>query len=367
LVDDASRCADTKELRMTTMQAVVYEGPRAATMMREVARPVPEPGQVVLDVAACGVCGTDVHVWQGALPLAGPRVLGHEFAGVVAAVGAGVHDVRVGDRVVSETAAEVCMACVYCRSGQYNVCPQRRGFGFGVDGAMADAVLSRPAILHRVPAQLPLLHAALTEPACVAYNACIEKSHPRPGDHTVVIGPGPIGLLCLAVLRLTGPSRLTMVGLRADAPRLDLARAMGATEVIIADEDDAVAAVRNAGDGFGAHLVIDAVGVAATVQQSIAMVRPNGQVTKIGWGAAPLGFSLDPVVAKAVTFQGSFSHTYDTWERVLRLLAHQQIDVRPLVRTFALDAWHAGFVGMEELAIAKAVLLPGGMARAECG
>ncbi len=348
-----------------TMQALVYDGPRDATILRELARPAPGPGQVLLQVAACGVCGTDVHVWQGAFDLVGPRVLGHEFAGIVAAVGAGVHDVRVGERVVSETAAEVCTTCVYCRSGQYNVCPNRRGFGFGFDGAMANYVLTRPAILHRVPETLPMLHAALTEPGCVAYNAIIEKSHPRPGDHTVVLGPGPIGLMCLAVLRLTGPSRLTMVGLKADAPRLELARAMGATDIIIADDEDAVAAVMNAGDGFGAHLVIDAVGVSATLKQSIEMVRPNGQITKIGWGAAPIGFSLDPLVAKAATLQGSFSHTYDTWERVVRLLASKQIDVQPLVRAFELGAWHDGFVGMEELAIAKSVLMPGGATLAE--
>jgi alcohol dehydrogenase/L-iditol 2-dehydrogenase len=347
------------------MPALVYSAPREGTLLREVDRPRAGPGEVLLKVAAVGVCGTDVHVWQGTASARGPVVLGHEFAGVVAEVGPGVEGVRVGERVVSETAAWVCEACAYCRAGQYNVCPRRRGFGFGANGAMAEYVRTRPAILHRVPDHLPLARAALTEPVCVAYNAVIEKSRPRPGDHAVVIGPGPIGLLCAQVLRLCGPSRLTVIGLRADWPRLELARRLGADEVIVADEEDTVARVLAYGDGLGADLVIDAVGVSATLDQSLDLVRPNGQITKVGWGPAPVGFSLDRLVIKAATLQGSFSHTFNTWERALALMNSGQIDVGPLARYFSLEDWLAGFEAMERLEIAKAVLLPNGAEVAE--
>jgi alcohol dehydrogenase/L-iditol 2-dehydrogenase len=348
-----------------TMQALVFSGPREGTFLAERAVPAAGPGEVILRVAACGVCGTDIHLWQHGRPGREPVTLGHEYAGVVAAVGEGVSGVRVGERVVSETAAYVCGACAYCRSGHYNVCPNRRGFGFQVDGAMANYVRTRPAILHRVPDTLPMAFAALTEPGCVAYNAIVEKSHPRPGDHAVVLGPGPIGLMCVAVLRLLGPSRLTVVGLRRDGLRLDLAGRMGADEVVVADEEDAVARVLSYGDGFGAHLVVDAVGVSATLAQSLEMVRPNGQITKIGWGRDPVGFSLDALIRKAATLQGSFSHTYGTWERVLGLLGSGQIDVAPLVMPFALGDWHAGFSAMEDLEAAKSVILPNGREIAE--
>jgi alcohol dehydrogenase/L-iditol 2-dehydrogenase len=348
------------------MHALVYTAPREGTLLQEIARPEPGPGQVLLQVAAVGVCGTDVHVWQGEhRHMRGPVVLGHEFAGVVAAVGPGVSDVQVGERVVSETAAFVCGACIYCRSGNYNVCPNRRGFGFQADGAMAHYVCSRPAILHRVPEHVPMAYAALTEPACVAYNAIIEKSRPRPGEHAVVIGPGPIGLMCVQILRLCGPARLTMIGLRQDSARLELAKLVGADEVIVADEEDAVERVRSWGDGFGAHLVVDAVGVSATLNQSLDLVRPNGQITKIGWGPAPVGFSIDRLVAKAATLQGSFSHTYNTWENVLALLGSGKLDIRPLIALYGLEDWHTAFSAMEDLEVAKAVLLPNGAARAE--
>lgn len=351
----------------TEMRALVYNAPRDGTSLQDLAQPKAGPGEVLLQVAAVGVCGTDVHAWQGTVNVRGPVVLGHEFGGVIADVGPGVEGLRVGERVVSETASWVCNSCVYCRSGHYNVCPKRRGFGFGADGGMAGYVRTRPAIVHRVPEALPLAHAALTEPVCVAFNAIIEKSRPRPGDHAVVLGPGPIGLLAVQVLRLCGPSRITLVGLRADASRLELAKQMGADEVIIADEDDAVAKVRSYGDGFGADLVVDAVGISATLDQSLDMVRPNGQITKIGWGPAPVGFSLDRLVGKAATLQGSFSHTYSTWERSLALMASRQINVEPLVSLFSLEEWHAGFEAMERLDIAKAVLLPNGEDLAEAG
>ncbi len=347
------------------MQALVYTAPREGTVLQEIAQPEAGPGEVVLQVGAVGVCGTDIHVWQGHSRQSKPVVLGHEFSGVVAAVGEGVENIKVGERVVSETAAYVCGTCAFCRSGNYNVCPNRRSFGFGVDGAMANYVRTRPAILHRVPSNVPLAHAALTEPACVAYNAIVEKSHPRPGDHAVVIGPGPIGLMCTQMLRLCGVARLTMIGLRADGMRLDLAQHFGADEIIVADEEDAVARVRSWGDGMGANLVVDAVGISATLDQSLDLVRPNGQITKIGWGPAPVGFSLDRLIAKAATLQGSFSHLFNTWERVLTLLSTGQLNVQPMMALFGLEDWHAGFSAMEDLEVAKAVLLPNGRELAE--
>lgn len=347
------------------MKALVYNAPREGTALQEIEQPEIGPNQVLLKVAAVGVCGTDVHVWQGPSKHHGPMILGHEFAGVVEAVGPAVEDVRVGERVVSETASYVCGTCAFCRSGNYNVCPNRRGFGFGPDGAMANYVRTRPPILHRVPENVPMAHAALTEPACVAYNAIIEKSHVRPGEHAVVIGPGPIGLMCTQVLRLCGVGRLSVIGLRADGMRLDLAKHFGADEVIIADEEDAVARVRSWGDGYGAHLVVDAVGISATLDQSLDLVRPNGQITKIGWGRAPVGFSIDRLISKAATLQGSFSHTFNTWEKVLTLMSTGQLDVAPMIALFSLDDWHAGFSAMEDLEIAKAVLLPNGREIAE--
>ena len=343
------------------MRAVVnFSDQPGSVELRELPDPQPGRGQVLLRVRAVGVCGSDLHQWHGPVGWAVnyPVVLGHEFAGEIAAIGPDVTGWQVGDRVTCETAAEICGVCEYCRTGNYNVCPQRRGFGYGVHGAMATYVVARQGLLHRIPEGVSFEEAALTEPASVAFNAIVEKSHPRPGDLIVIIGPGPIGLMALQVARLFSPLHLVMIGLARDEARLELAQRLGADRIIIADREDAVQAVRQLGDGLGAHLVVDAVGISETLRQSLELVRPNGQITKIGWGRAPVGFSLDPLIAKAATLQGSYSHTWPTWERVLQLMARGSLNARVISQTFPLEEWRAGFERMDSLAIAKAVLLP---------
>jgi len=343
------------------MRAVVnFSDQPGSVELRELPDPQPGRGQVLLRVRAVGVCGSDLHQWHGPVGWAVnyPVVLGHEFAGEIAAIGPDVTGWQVGDRVTCETAAEICGVCEYCRTGNYNVCPQRRGFGYGVHGAMATYVVARQGLLHHIPEGVSFEEAALTEPASVAFNAIVEKSHPRPGDLIVIIGPGPIGLMALQVARLFSPLHLVMIGLARDEARLELAQHLGADRIVVADREDAVQAVRQLGDGLGAHLVVDAVGISETLRQSLELVRPNGQITKIGWGRAPVGFSLDPLIAKAATLQGSYSHTWPTWERVLQLMARGSLNARVISQTFPLEEWRAGFERMDSLAIAKAVLLP---------
>lgn len=328
-------------------------------------RDIPEPpapgrGQVLLEVMAAGVCGSDIHLWRNhqSWPVTLPLVLGHEFAGVVTAVGEGVTGVAVGDRVACETAASVCGHCVYCRTGNYNLCPERLGYGALTDGAFTRYVMARPAILHPVPEGLSFAEAALTEPVCVAYNALVEQARVRPGDTVVIQGPGTIGIMALLVAKLHGANPIVMVGTDRDRQRLALARDLGATETVVLGERDLVEVIRGLGDGFGADVVVDVTGVSAALEQSLALVRPGGQIVKVGWGPQPLGFSLDPLVAKAVTLQGSFSHTWPTWERVLKLLASGQIDLKPLTTTYALSDWRAAFTDMESGANVKSLLLP---------
>lgn len=343
------------------MRAVVnYSDQPGSVELRDVPEPEPGPGQVLIRVRAVGVCGSDIHQWHGPVSwqVNYPVILGHEFAGSIAAVGEGVRDWQVGDRVACETAAEICGKCIYCRTGQYNVCPGRKGFGYGMDGAMATYVVARQELLHRIPEGVSFEEAALTEPASVAFHAIVEKSRPRPGDLVVILGPGPIGLMSLQVIRLFSPGYVIIVGLSKDEARLALARKLGADQIIVADQEDPVPVVRRLGDGLGADLVIDAVGVRETLKQSLEMVRPNGQITKIGWGREPVNFSLDPLIAKAATLQGTFSHTWPTWERVLGLMAQGRIDARAISETFPLVDWRVGFERMDSLAIAKAVLIP---------
>ena len=274
--------------------------------IRDVPEPKMGPGQVMVEVKATGVCGSDVHMWRNmqSWEITLPLVLGHEFAGVIVDVGGDVTGWEVGDRVAVETAAEVCDACVYCLSGNYNLCPNRLGYGALADGSMTSYVAARPQILHRVPDNVPDEHAALTEPICVAYNALVEKTAMKPGDLVVIQGPGPIGIMALQIARIRGAGALVVLGTDADAKRMEVAAELGADYTLNIQRDDPVALIESLGDGFGADLVIDATGVSKALQQSMELVRPNGRITKIGWGPQPLDFSLDPLVAKAVTLPG---------------------------------------------------------------
>jgi L-iditol 2-dehydrogenase len=343
------------------MRAIVnYEREPFAVELRE--KPTPEIGEddVLLAVKGVGVCGSDLHQWHASHSWAVnyPVTLGHEFCGVVAQVGKKVRGYKEGDRVVSETAASICGQCVYCRDGLYNLCPERKGFGYGLDGAMADFVRVPARCLHRIPNGVPFEDAAMTEPGCVACNAVLELSHITPGDTVVVLGPGTIGLMVVQMCKLAGPGQLVLVGTSRDEERLEVGRKLGATRTLMADKEDVVARVKEIGDGFGAHLIVDCVGTSAALKPCLEMVRPAGQITKVGWGKEPLGFSLDPLVQKAVTLQGSFSHTYKTWERVLGLMGNGQLNLAPMRRVFPLDDWETAFKTMDSLAIAKSVLTP---------
>lgn len=345
------------------MEALVkYDSRDHAVEIRQIPEPpAPGPNEVILEVKAAGVCGSDLHMWHEnhSWKIKLPLVLGHEFCGVVADVGANVTGFRVGDRVACETAAQVCNQCSYCLTGNYNLCPNRLGYGALADGAFTRYVTARPQILHHIPDNVPFEHAALTEPICVAYNALVEKtSSMKPGDKVVIQGPGPIGIMALLVTRLRGASEIIVLGTDRDQHRLDVAAEIGATHTVNIQRENVTDLVKSLGDGFGVDLVVDCTGVSIALKQALELVRPNGTITKIGWGPEPLGFSLDPLVGKAVTLQGSFSHTYSTWERVLGLLSSGQINLEPVIGgLYNLKDWETAFSKMDAGDNVKSVLM----------
>ncbi len=340
---------------MKSLAVVNFSSTPHSVELREFARPEPGADDVILAVEAVGVCGSDLHQWTGhhSWPVNYPVVLGHEFGGRIASLGPAVKGWSEGDRVVSETAAVIDANSPLTRAGLYNLEPKRKGFGYGVDGAMTRYVRVPARCLHRVPDTLPMEFAALTEPCCVAYNAVINNARVRPGDRVIVLGPGPIGILCAAVARLAG-AEVALVGLERDRTRLDVAKVYGC-EVIVGD---ATAWARQR-DGLGADGVIDAAGASAALKTALDLVRPAGWISKVGWGPQPLNFSLDQLVQKNVTLQGSFSHNWPVWERVLALLASGQLNVKPILGgVWALESWHEAFEKMHQGEIVKAVLKP---------
>jgi L-iditol 2-dehydrogenase len=346
---------------MAAMKAVVKYGLEDKEVeLRDVPEPEIGPTDVLLEMRAAGVCGSDVEFWRNRItyPINVPVVQGHEFCGVIAATGDDVTGFAVGDRVVSETGAHVCGVCEFCRAGEYNICPDRLGFGYGVNGAFTSYVCVPQRCLHRIPDGVPFEHAALTEPIAVSYNAVCVKSEFDPGDLVVVLGPGPIGLFAAQVAKIGG-ARVVISGLPADSVRLRAAEEIGFDAVIDVSQHSLEDLVAERTGGIGARLVVDAAGANAAFAQAMEIVRRNGQITKIAWNMEPLGISLDPIVAKAVRVQGSYSHTWRTWENVLRLLEAGALNMDAMISHVApITDWEDIYTAAEERHAVKAVLHP---------
>jgi len=334
---------------------VNYAPARGSVEIRDLPRPDIGAEDVLLEVAHVGVCGSDLHQWTAdhSWPVNYPVVLGHEFAGRIVELGSRVEGWKEGDRVVSETAAIISPDNPMTRRGLYNLDPTRRGFGYGVHGAMTRYVRVPQRILHAVPDALPFEQACLTEPCCVAYNAVVKNARIEPGDRVVVLGPGTIGILCAALAKQCG-AEVAVVGLPQDASRLAIAKQYGCDVII----GDATPWSRHR-DGLGCDGVIDAAGASATLKIALELVRPAGWISKVGWGPQPLGFNLDPLVQKNVTLQGSFSHHWPIWERVIALMTSGQFDVRPIIGgIWPITAWHTAFEKMHQGEVVKSILTP---------
>ncbi len=334
---------------------VNYAPEKGSVEIRGIEKPNLGESDVLLQVENVGVCGSDLHQWTSdhSWPVNYPVVLGHEFGGHIVALGKAVKDWKEGDAVVSETAAVINSKSPLSRQGLYNLDPDRKGFGYGVNGAMTKFVRVPARCLHQIPKGLEFEEACLTEPCSVAYNAVVQNSNIRPGDRVLVLGPGTIGILCAAIAVLCG-AEVAMVGLKSDASRLDIAKSYGCTPII---EDASAWAYER--DGLGVDCVIDAAGVSETLKLALKWVRPNGSITKVGWGPKPFNATLDPLVQKNVTLQGSFSHNWPIWEKVLTLLSTKKLDVKPIIGgVWSIEDWHVAFEAMHSGQVVKSILKP---------
>ena len=232
---------------------------------------VPGPGEIVIQPAACGLCGTDLELWRGQLDPAYvryPLTLGHEWSGVVEAVGDGVGRIAPGDRVVAECIVP-CGSCAACRVGATNTCETYDELGFTREGGASDQVVVPARLVHRLEPEVSLVDAALTEPTSVVFRG-LEKSPPFPGERVLVIGDGTIALLAAHLAALWSPAEIVMRGLRPEQEQL--ARSVGATGFTVDDE----------GLTEAFDLVIEAAGATAAMLRAITAARRGGRVLLLG-------------------------------------------------------------------------------------
>ena len=345
------------------MKALVKYGQKPDMVeIQEVPQPQVQSGTVKVAVKATGICGWDIEMWQHRManPVTVPVIQGHEFCGVIEEIGSGVQGWNLGDRIVSETSASVCGTCRWCRSGDYQICPERKGFGYGVDGAFASHVVVRQEILHPIPDNIGFNEAALTEPFCVGHHTMKDMVRIEQGDSVVVIGPGPIGLTCLQIAKLEGAGRTILIGIEGDQERMDLAQKQEwADHVIFADREDPVSRVKELTGGEGADVLADCAGNTEALSTALESARCFGQIVKVGWGPEPYNKSLDVLLRKSLKLVGTFGHNRSNWEEVLQLVSQDKLDITPLISAvLPLSRWREAFQQVEDRRAIKIVLKP---------
>ncbi|KAA0121545.1 sorbitol dehydrogenase [Methylobacterium sp. P1-11] len=285
------------------------------------APPEPGAGRVTIAVAAAGICGSDIHAFEwtpgyGFMNLFMPVTLGHEFAGIVRAVGDGVTALAVGDRVTCWPTVP-CGACSACAADRPQDCQSRRIVGLHADGAFAEQVVVPAANCRRLPDDMPLAIAALAEPLAVAVNA-VDVAEVGPGDRVAVLGPGPIGLCIAFVAQLRGAVVL-LAGLD-DAARLDVARRIGIRETADLTSGSLEAAIRNALGGE-ADRVIEATGSARSVVEGLAALRSGGVLVVAGIHSGSLDLDLTSFVRSKKQLRAAHDTTARAFDEAIRLLA----------------------------------------------
>jgi L-iditol 2-dehydrogenase len=302
----------------------------------EMPRPVPGPEEVVVQVAACGICGSDVHGYDGTsgrrIP---PIVMGHEAAGTIAEAGAGVTSFKPGDRVTFDSTV-YCGECDYCRSGQVNLCDFRQVVGVSCGdyrraGAFAEYVVVPQRILYKLPDALSFPEAAMLEAVSVALHA-VRLSEFKGGERVLVIGAGMIGLLTLQAARAGGASCVIVADV--DATRLKMAKEMGADEVVQLFGAELIAEVMRLTAGKGVDVALEAVGRNETVSAAIDSVRKGGTVTLIGNITPEVTLPLQKVVTRQIRLQGTAASAGE-YPQAIDLMTSGKIRVKSLITAVA--------------------------------
>ncbi len=323
------------------MKAAVFRG-IGEVEVADVPRPVPGPGEVLIRVGYCGICGSDLEAFHTGMYEPG-LIMGHEFAGVIAEVGPEVAGWQVGDRVVVGDAIP-CGACAPCREGRLNACESLTMIGVTHDGALAEYARIAAVGLYRLPDAVSLRRGALVEPLTVALHG-VRQSRLRAGDHALVMGAGPIGLLTLQCALLAGARTVAVT--EVDPTRAALAARLGATAVLNPMRDNVGVALAGLTGGRGPDVIYICTGAPAPFRDAISLVRKGGQIYLLGLCVEPVEADFMSVVLNDLCIEGSLAGQL-VFPAAIDLVAQGRVDVESLVsHEIALDEVVTG--GFERL------------------
>ena len=332
-------------------------------MMENYPEPECGPEDIIVQIRAAAICGADMKHWgvdtgyddTNCPPDQQQSVRGHEFAGDIVKVGELVKDWHVGQRVVSDNSAYVCGKCPACERGDFLCCENKINLGLDWNtwGGGFSKYCKIPGEILRIhkhaiweiPENVKYEEAAVLDPICNAYKAVAQQSSLLPGQDVVVFGTGPLGLFSLQIAKLMGAVNIVMVGLQDDTKvRFDIAKKLGATHCVNGSVEDVVKRCTEICGRDNLGLVVECSGANIALKQAIEMLRPNGEVVRVGMGFRPLEFSINDITSWNKSIIGHMAYDSTSWRNCIRLLASGQIQVQPMItHRLGLSEWEKGF------------------------
>ncbi len=343
------------------MKAVVKLRPEPGVWVVDV--PVPEIGddEVLLEVVAAAICGSDLGIYDYTPAYKGmrlPVVMGHEFSGRVAEVGGGVEGFGVGDRALSES-VKACGSCRFCTEGMSNLCEASTLFGIHADGGFAEYIAVPQRLLHRVPEGMSYEEAAVVEPLSNALHFVRDITPVEQGDLAVVQGVGPIGIFSAQLLRLAG-AEVLLTGISVDTERFRIAERLG-FETVNVEEEDLVERVGEMTGGRGADIAFVATGAPQAVAQAVDLVRKRGHITVVGIFPSAVEVPMTLVVRKEASISGAYDARPANFEESIRLIEGGTVNAGDLItHRFPLEAADEAFGVARSKAGCKVLFLPRG-------
>ena len=342
------------------MKAIVKNAREyGATILQEVGNPEIKPGYVLIKIKAAAVCGSDLHAYEyipGYEFIDVPVILGHEYSGIVEAVGSGVQNIKFGDRVMGES-NQYCGYCNSCLSGRTNICKNNRMTGLKIDGGMAEYICVPERIVHKLPTNVSFEEAAVAQPCSVSFHGLFDKSTVKPADNVIVFGPGIIGLMAAQGAQILGASKVFVVGTNADAQsRLPLAEQMGFT-VINCETQDIKKILEQTIGKTEVDVTIECSGAIPALKSCIELVRKGGSITLLGVFSESLEVFFSPLIRNEILLSTSYTSTYDNYEQALNLIASGQVKLKPLIKTYSFDNYLQAFHDAIEKKVLKPVLV----------
>jgi len=324
--------------------------------LREIPEPIPQANEVKVRVEATGICGTDLYGYSAVKP---PVVLGHETAGIVAEVGKEVKDIKVGDRVTTETTAYICGQCKFCLSKNYNLCTHRKGLGSAVNGAFAEYFVIRKESIRQIPPHIDFNSASLFEPLSCAVHAVMEQANLLSHETVLVLGPGPLGLLTAQIAKSLG-AKVIICGIEGDEKRLSIAKKLGINQVFNIKKKDIQGCLTNLTLGYGFDVVFECSGSVEAVEYGLNYIRKGGRYLQEGIVHQPVKLRFDQILFdKELSIIGSRTQKPSSWDKAINLVNEGKVNLEELVSdVLLLSNWKEGFRRAKKKNSIKIVLRP---------